>query len=202
MLRYRVCCERDMGATGCDRTADRARFAWWSAAFRLIAVLAACEGTSPPAAAQWHLTVPPPCREAAMCLDEARGVPVLFGGLSGDACRGETWELMGSDWQSCGGSGPSGRRGHAVAFDAARGEEGVTVQGSLLIVLLACIGITARWGLENIIEGANRWTATESVASAESGAMPVSMTSVASTMFRIAWSGMEPFKLSRTSAPR
>jgi uncharacterized membrane protein YraQ (UPF0718 family) len=47
-----------------------------------------------------------------------------------------------------------------VPFDAARGEEGVTVQGSLLIVLLACIGITARWGLENIIEGANRWTAT------------------------------------------
>ncbi|MDO8449712.1 MAG: permease [Rhodoferax sp.] len=45
-----------------------------------------------------------------------------------------------------------------VPFDAAKGEEGVSVQGSLLIVLLVLIGLTAYKGLENIIEGANRWT--------------------------------------------
>ncbi len=45
-----------------------------------------------------------------------------------------------------------------VPFDAARGEEGVSVQGSLLIGLLLLIGLTAFKGLENIVEGANRWT--------------------------------------------
>jgi hypothetical protein len=45
-----------------------------------------------------------------------------------------------------------------VPFDAARGEEGVSVQGSLLIVLLVLIGATAWKGLDNIVEGANRWT--------------------------------------------
>ncbi|MDO9164683.1 MAG: permease [Rhodoferax sp.] len=49
---------------------------------------------------------------------------------------------------------------HWVPFDAAKGEEGVSVQGSLLIVLLVLIGLTAYKGLENIIEGANRWTWT------------------------------------------
>jgi uncharacterized membrane protein YraQ (UPF0718 family) len=45
-----------------------------------------------------------------------------------------------------------------VPFDAAKGEEGVSVQGSLLIVLLLLIGVAAWKGLENIVEGANRWT--------------------------------------------
>ena len=45
-----------------------------------------------------------------------------------------------------------------VPFDAAKGEEGVSLQGSLLIVLLLLIGITAWKGLENVVEGANRWT--------------------------------------------
>jgi uncharacterized membrane protein YraQ (UPF0718 family) len=45
-----------------------------------------------------------------------------------------------------------------VPFDAAKGEEGVSVQGSLLIGLLLLIGATAWKGMENIIEGANRWT--------------------------------------------
>jgi uncharacterized protein len=45
-----------------------------------------------------------------------------------------------------------------VPFDVARGEEGVSVQGSLLIVLLVLIGVAAWRGLENIVEGANRWT--------------------------------------------
>jgi uncharacterized membrane protein YraQ (UPF0718 family) len=45
-----------------------------------------------------------------------------------------------------------------VPFDAAKGEEGVSVQGSLLIVMLLLIGAAAWKGLDNIVEGANRWT--------------------------------------------
>lgn len=45
-----------------------------------------------------------------------------------------------------------------VPFDAGKGEEGVSVQGSLLILLLVLIGFSAWKGMENIIEGANRWT--------------------------------------------
>lgn len=45
-----------------------------------------------------------------------------------------------------------------VPYDAAKGEEGVSLQGALLIVLLAGIGISAWRGLENIQDGANLWT--------------------------------------------
>jgi uncharacterized protein len=45
-----------------------------------------------------------------------------------------------------------------VPFDAAKGEEGVSLQGSLLILLLFMIGLAAWRGLEDIVEGANRWT--------------------------------------------
>ncbi len=45
-----------------------------------------------------------------------------------------------------------------VPFDATRGEEGVTVQGLLLIVLLAAIAAAAWRGLNHIDEGFNRWT--------------------------------------------
>jgi uncharacterized membrane protein YraQ (UPF0718 family) len=45
-----------------------------------------------------------------------------------------------------------------VPFDARRGEEGVTVQGALLIGLLALIGTTAYVGFEKQLEPANRWT--------------------------------------------
>ena len=45
-----------------------------------------------------------------------------------------------------------------VPFDSAKGEEGVSLHGSLLILLLLLIAATAGKGLENIIEGANRWT--------------------------------------------
>ena len=47
-----------------------------------------------------------------------------------------------------------------VPFDAARGEEGVSVQGALLIALLLVLGAVASKGLEDIVEGANRWTWT------------------------------------------
>ena len=46
-----------------------------------------------------------------------------------------------------------------VPYDAAKGEEGVSFQGSVLIVLLCAIAATAWKGLENIIEGFTRWTA-------------------------------------------
>lgn len=45
-----------------------------------------------------------------------------------------------------------------VPFDATRGEEGVTVQGLTLIVLLIAIGGAAWRGLNHVDEGFNRWT--------------------------------------------
>jgi uncharacterized membrane protein YraQ (UPF0718 family) len=45
-----------------------------------------------------------------------------------------------------------------VPFDASRGEEGVSFQGSVLIGLLLLISPIAWKGLENIVEGANHWT--------------------------------------------
>jgi uncharacterized membrane protein YraQ (UPF0718 family) len=56
---------------------------------------------------------------------------------------GEAWQATLFQW---------------VPFDAAKGEEGVSFQGSVLIGLLLLIAGTAWKGLENIIEGANRWT--------------------------------------------
>ncbi len=44
-----------------------------------------------------------------------------------------------------------------IPFDPAKGEEGVTAQGAILIGLLAVIGVTARKGLEDILEGFNPW---------------------------------------------
>lgn len=45
-----------------------------------------------------------------------------------------------------------------VPFDPAKGEEGVTAQGAVLIGLLVLIGLTAWKGLENIYAGFNSWT--------------------------------------------
>jgi uncharacterized membrane protein YraQ (UPF0718 family) len=45
-----------------------------------------------------------------------------------------------------------------VPFDPARGEEGVTAQGALLIGFLVLIGLASWWGIENIHEGFNTWT--------------------------------------------
>ncbi len=45
-----------------------------------------------------------------------------------------------------------------IPFDAARGEEGVSAQGLILIVLLLIIAILAWRGFEKIHEGANFWT--------------------------------------------
>ena len=45
-----------------------------------------------------------------------------------------------------------------VPHDAAKGEEGVSPQGAMLIALLAAIGLTAWRGLENIQNGITAWT--------------------------------------------
>jgi uncharacterized membrane protein YraQ (UPF0718 family) len=45
-----------------------------------------------------------------------------------------------------------------VPFDASKGEEGLSVQGVILIVLLGLIGLSAWFGLEKVYEGFNRWT--------------------------------------------
>jgi hypothetical protein len=45
-----------------------------------------------------------------------------------------------------------------VPFDAAKGEEGVTAQGAILIGLLALIGLSSWKGMEHIHEGFTRWT--------------------------------------------
>ena len=42
-------------------------------------------------------------------------------------------------------------------FDAARGEEGVSAQGAILIGLLALIGLTAWKGFEQVFDGFNAW---------------------------------------------
>lgn len=45
-----------------------------------------------------------------------------------------------------------------IPFDASKGEEGVTAQGTILIVLLVLIGFSAWRGLSDILDGYNRWT--------------------------------------------
>lgn len=45
-----------------------------------------------------------------------------------------------------------------VPFDATRGEEGVTLQGTVLIGLLVLLGAASWKGIENIFDGFNRWT--------------------------------------------
>jgi uncharacterized protein len=45
-----------------------------------------------------------------------------------------------------------------VPFDPARGEEGVTAQGAILIGMLVLIGLTSWKGIEHTYEGFNAWT--------------------------------------------
>ena len=45
-----------------------------------------------------------------------------------------------------------------VPFDPGKGEEGVSAQGTVLILLLMMIGWTAWKGIENIFDGLNHWT--------------------------------------------
>lgn len=45
-----------------------------------------------------------------------------------------------------------------IPFDPARGGEGVSAQGLLLIIMLVLIGFTSWLGIESIFDGFNRWT--------------------------------------------
>ncbi len=45
-----------------------------------------------------------------------------------------------------------------IPYDSAKGEEGVTAQGAILIALLVVIGVTSWKGMENIFDGFNIWT--------------------------------------------
>jgi uncharacterized membrane protein YraQ (UPF0718 family) len=56
-----------------------------------------------------------------------------------------------------GADGLQARLDALVPYDAAQGEEGVSVQGLAMIALLAAIGIAAWRGLERIHEGFNGW---------------------------------------------
>lgn len=47
-----------------------------------------------------------------------------------------------------------------VPYDPARGEEGVTAQGAILIGLLALVGLASWKGLETVFDGFNAWTWT------------------------------------------
>lgn len=62
---------------------------------------------------------PPPIRadDFEIVWDSARQVLVMFGG---GAFGSDTWEWDGTQWAQRGTGGPPGRRGHAMAFDAAR----------------------------------------------------------------------------------
>lgn len=64
---------------------------------------------------------PSPRYGHAMAYDSVRGVSVLFGGLTGTASNGETWEWNGVAWTLRAITGPSPRRFHAMAYDSARG---------------------------------------------------------------------------------
>ncbi len=45
-----------------------------------------------------------------------------------------------------------------IPYDSAKGEEGVTAQGAILIGLLVFIGVTSWKGMEYIFDGFNKWT--------------------------------------------
>ena len=55
-----------------------------------------------------------------MTFDSQRGRTVLFGGDSGNAVLGDTWEWDGSFWTQMDDSGPGPRADHAMVYDSAR----------------------------------------------------------------------------------
>ncbi len=57
----------------------------------------------------------------ATAYDSARGVTVLFGGLSETIELYDTWEWDGAQWRYVFAEGPRPLRGHAMAFDSRRG---------------------------------------------------------------------------------
>lgn len=66
---------------------------------------------------------PGPRQRFAYCVDNARSVLVLFGGLdAAGQVLGDTWEFDGSAWSAVAtATAPSARTGAAMAFDSGRG---------------------------------------------------------------------------------
>jgi hypothetical protein len=59
----------------------------------------------------------------SLAYDSARGVTVLYGGVTPDASSqimGDTWEWDGTAWTERSESGPSFRYSHSLAYDSAR----------------------------------------------------------------------------------
>lgn len=83
------------------------------------AVLVCLGCLASPVAAQQ--AVPPARALFASAYDAARQRLVMFGGQSGSGALADTWEWDGERWSRAQGEGPSGRVGHAMAFDASRG---------------------------------------------------------------------------------
>jgi len=83
-----------------------------------------CVGLQSNAWAQSNAMPAPTARaRAAIAFDSVRNRAVLFGGQdSSGGALADTWEWNGSAWAQIipGGSSPSGRRDHAMAFDKAR----------------------------------------------------------------------------------
>lgn len=66
--------------------------------------------------------VGPPARErAGMAFDKNRGVAVMFGGSSGTASLGDTWEWDGASWIEVLAAGPSPRSALSMVYDSQRG---------------------------------------------------------------------------------
>lgn len=113
--------------------------------------LVACMAASLPAGfyaqSLWSRHLPkqsPPARWAhAMVWDGARERVLLFGGWTGamDRSLGDTWEWDGAEWTlHLPQTTPGGRRGHGMAFHAARGR--VVLFGGMRD---GCLGDTWEW---------------------------------------------------------
>src|SRR5262249_36852293 len=65
---------------------------------------------------------PPPRESATLIYDSIRQVSLLFSGTnSSSSALVDTWSWDGAAWVRVALSGPTGRVGHAMAFDASRG---------------------------------------------------------------------------------
>ncbi len=80
---------------------------------------------------------------------------LIIGTLGVELLRNTYFQLT---LPSTGAGGWQATLDRLVPFDASQGQEGVSLQGVFLIVLLALIGVTAWLGLNNMDEGFNGWT--------------------------------------------
>ena len=89
-----------------------------------------------------------------MVYDARRHRVVLFGGASGSAMLGDTWEWDGEHWTRAASDGPSARTLHGLAYDSARGRTVLFGGTSVLAPNAPSFGDTWEW------DGA-RWLRTD-----------------------------------------